>query len=315
MDINYLLWLQELRIETENVLTPFMKWLSSFSVSYLLLLPVLIYWCWDKRRGLLTLVSLYLCTALTALIKLTACVYRPWIKDPRIIPAVKSLPTSYSFPSRHTIIGATICFGSAAVFWQKRLTKILAVLFIILAVLTGLSRNYLGVHTPQDVIVGFIFSIFCLCIVWKVGNYLQKHPERENMFLILTALFSIAALIYVVYKPYPLDYIDGKLLVSPTKAAGGAFEAFGALFAFSIARYIEKTWVRFQVTGLNLKGISLGIAGLIPLYILFTYTEKPLRHLLPYHLGKFAWAAILVFYIITLYPLILKYLYSNKSNK
>ncbi|MCR5504616.1 MAG: phosphatase PAP2 family protein [Elusimicrobiaceae bacterium] len=121
MDINYLLWLQEFRIETENVLTPFMKWLSSFSVSYLLLLPILIYWCWDKRRGLLTLFSLYLCAVLTAVIKLTACVYRPWVKDPRIIPAVKSLPTSYSFPSRHTIMGMSLYIGSATVFWQKKI--------------------------------------------------------------------------------------------------------------------------------------------------------------------------------------------------
>ena len=194
MDINYLLWLQDLRLATHDALTPFMQWVSSFSVSYLLLLPAFIYWCWDKRRGLLTIASIYLCVALAAFIKLTACVYRPWIRDPRIIPV--NFPSSYSFPSGHTAMGTPMYLGSAIAFWQKKQTKILAVLCVVFALLNGFSRNYLGVHTPQDVCVGFLLSIGCLWIVWRAGDYFQRHPEKENRCLVIVSLISILVFLY-----------------------------------------------------------------------------------------------------------------------
>ena len=251
--------------------------------------------------------------AVTAIIKLTACVYRPFIKDPRIIPATKSLPSSYSFPSGHTTMGTPMYVGSALIFWQKKQTKILAFLCILVALLNGLSRNYLGVHTPQDVIIGFLLSLGCLFVVWKAGDYFQRHPEKENVALAITAGVCILALIYVIYKPYPLDYVDGKLIVNPKKMLKGAFEGSGALLAFCVARYIEKTWIRFRETGLNLKGITAGLMGLVPLYLLLAHTYKPLKHLLGTNWGKFTWSGLMILYIIAVYPLVLKWLFSRQS--
>ncbi len=318
MDINYLLWLQDFRYLTHDVWTPFIGGISSFGESYLLLLPLFIYWCLDKRRGLLTLASLYLCLTLTTLIKLTACVYRPWIKDPRIIPAGK-LPTSYSFPSKHTSMAATLYLGSATTFWQRKPTKFLAILCILAALLTGFSRNYLGVHTPQDVLVGLLLSLSCLYTIWKLGDYLQKNPEKENWILLFTAIASIAALAYVCFKSYPMDYVDGKLLVNPHKLTRSAFESMGALFSFCIARYIEKTWIHFKQTGLHGKGILLGIIGLVLFCLLFALLKKPFISWMGKCWGRFVWSSVLVFYAITLYPLVLKYSCppraSNKRNK
>lgn len=313
MDISYLLWWQNFRVTTQNVWTPLMQGISQFSVSYLILLPAWLYWCWDKRRGLRTVAAFCLCMAVTALIKLTACVYRPWIKDPRIIPAGKSLPSSYSFPSGHTAMGTPLYLGSALIFWQKKWTKILALLCVLLALLNGLSRNYLGVHTPQDVIVGLLVSIGCLYASWKAGNYFQKHPERENKWLGITAGLCILALIYMLYKPYPMDYVDGKLLVNPHKMLKSAFEGMGVLMGFCLARYVEKTWINFKETGLHLKGIMYGVLGWGPLFLLLTYTHKPLALLLGPNWGRFAWSAGLVFYIIALYPLVLKWVSSKEG--
>lgn len=305
MDITYLLWLQELRQVSHDFLTPFMKALSSFSVSYLLVVPVLLYWCWDKRRGLFTLASLCLCVALTSFIKLTACVYRPWIRDPRIIPAGK-LPHSYSFPSGHTTMGTAIYGGACITFWQKKQTKIIAVLCGLAALLNGFSRNYLGVHTPQDVLVGLLLSVACLYVVWKGGDYLLRHPEKENKVLLLISLACIAAFLFVLYKPYPMDYVDGKLLVNPHKMLRDGFDGAGMLLAFCGARFIEKTWIRFQATGLNLKGICFGLAGLVPLLLLFAKSRGWWSLWVGKDWGHFAWAAGLVFYVVALYPWVLK---------
>ena len=52
MDIEYLLWLQNLREITGNIFTPFMENFSVFAVSWLAFVPVFIYWCINKRDGL-----------------------------------------------------------------------------------------------------------------------------------------------------------------------------------------------------------------------------------------------------------------------
>ena len=88
MDIQYLLWLQDFRNSINNAWTPFMEFVSMFAVTYLILFPVYIYWNRDKRDGLYVLVSYYFCMVFTPLIKLTACIYRPWIRDSRILPCL-----------------------------------------------------------------------------------------------------------------------------------------------------------------------------------------------------------------------------------
>ena len=110
MDIQYLLFLQDFRNSIDNALTPFMEGVSMFAVTYLILFPVYYYWNRNKRDGLYALVAYYFCMVITPLVKLTACVYRPWIRDSRIVPAGKAIVTAtgYSFPSGHTTTAAPL---------------------------------------------------------------------------------------------------------------------------------------------------------------------------------------------------------------
>jgi undecaprenyl-diphosphatase len=78
------------------------------------------------------------------------------------------LPGSYSFPSGHSFMG--VCFfGALAFLLTSRLRSPAARVAIwagaaILATLIGLSRIYLGVHYPSDVLGGFT-----LAGVWLLG--------------------------------------------------------------------------------------------------------------------------------------------------
>ena len=87
MDIEYLLWLQNLREASGNVFTPFMMWVSNFSVGGMLLIPVFVYWCISKRGGMFLMLSLAVSNFLNDIIKMTLCVYRPFMRDARVIPA------------------------------------------------------------------------------------------------------------------------------------------------------------------------------------------------------------------------------------
>ena len=81
MDIDYLLFLQNFRNSIDNALTPFMEMISLFAVTYLVILPAFIYWCVNKRVGLYTLSSFAASLTVNAIIKLSCCIYRPWIRD------------------------------------------------------------------------------------------------------------------------------------------------------------------------------------------------------------------------------------------
>lgn len=69
------------------------------------------------------------------------------------------LPTSASFPSGHAFFAASF-FGGLAVLLCARVRNPLLQAFIwtgaaVLALLIGLSRVYLGVHYPSDVLAGY----------------------------------------------------------------------------------------------------------------------------------------------------------------
>ena len=306
MDIEYLLLLQRFRESTHDLLTPILVQISRFSVTYLILLPVFVYWALDKKKGLYTLVAYYLCCSVNAIVKLMACVYRPWIRDARVLPAGDSLltATGYSFPSGHTATAGPI-YGGLAIAARRR-WKLLSVLFLIALLLTGFARNYLGVHTPQDVIIAMLESALALFAAAKLFAYLEKHPEKENLFLLGGFLFGWLAIVYITFKPYPMDYMDGKLLVDPQKMMNDGYGDIALLIAFPVARYIEKTWIRFKATGLRGLGLLTAAVGLVPMFFIIRDLGAPLDTLLGTHWGHFAKNAILVFYSIALWPLVIR---------
>ena len=187
MDIQYLLLLQNLRNSTSNALTPFMEMISLFAVTYLVIVPALVYWCVDKRSGLYTMASYTTTVAINAVVKLTACIYRPWIRDSRVLPAGDAITTAtgYSFPSGHTTSSTSIYGALAVSAWKKM--RWVSVLCIIFALLTCFSRNYLGVHTPQDVLVGMAEGVLILWAMSKLFPWLDKNPGKENIVLAMLA--------------------------------------------------------------------------------------------------------------------------------
>ncbi len=83
---------------------------------------------------------------------------------PRPIPFFGQAPHSYSFPSGHAL--ASVCFYATAAAILAPLVRRSArwciwIAALLLIVLTGFSRVYLGVHYPSDVIAGY-----CAGICW-----------------------------------------------------------------------------------------------------------------------------------------------------
>ena len=304
MDIEYLLWLQDFRNAIDNALTPFMEAISLFAVRELIMLPAFVYWCIDKRKGLFSFLALKIGHTLNSIVKLTACVYRPWIREPKIIPAGDAIRTAtgYSFPSGHTMM-ATPLYGTLILSFAN---KLLRLIFIIALLLTMFSRNYLGVHTPQDVLAGFVLGILAIYIAQKVLNYLDKHPEKDWLVMLICGAAGALTLVYITYKPYPMDYVDGKLLVDPVKMQIDAWGDSGGLTSLALMWYIESRFIKFTPTGLNAKGVTLCVIGLIPIYWAVNHLHTAMTAFFGPHGSELASQTIIYFYIMILWPIVLK---------
>ena len=309
MDIQYLLWLQNFRDSIADAWTPFMEWVSMFSTTYLILIPVFLYWFRSKREGLYALVSYYLCMVVTPLVKLTACVYRPWIRDSRILPAGDAITTAtgYSFPSGHTTTCGPLAGGVAVTAWKRKRSRWLSPILALWVLLTGFSRNYLGVHTPQDVFVAIAVTVLSLIATAKLFAYLDDHPEKEDWLLLGGFLFCWAGIAYITFKPYPMDLnAEGKLIVDPQKMMNDGYGDLGKMIGFIIARFIEKRWIGFKPLERNWKSAVLCLAGLVPMVLLKNHFSPLVRQWLGPHWGKLVFSVIYAGYAIAVYPLVLK---------
>ncbi len=309
MDINYLLSLQSFRQGINEALTPFMEFVSMFATTYLILLPVFWYWNRDKRNGLYALVSYYFCMLLTPIIKLSACVYRPWIRDGRVLPAGDSIRTAtgYSYPSGHTTTAGPLAGGMAVNLWDKKKTRWLSVILVFFVLLTGFSRNYLGVHTPQDVFVAITLSVLCLVVTAVLFEYLEQHPEKEDWFLLAGFIICWAGILFISVKNYPMDYdAEDKLIVDPQKMMNDGYGDIGKVIGFIIARYVEKKWIRFRPLKNGWVSIVICLLGLVPMVLAKDFLRPAMTAWLGSHWGKLSFSVIHAFYYIALFPLFLK---------
>lgn len=302
MDLDYLLLLQNFRTATGDLFTPFMEFVSHFAVGgWSIALLALVYWCVDKRAGFWLLMNTGVCSMVNSVLKLTACVYRPWVKNPAIVPAGNALETAtgYSFPSGHTT-RATALFGGLA-FWQLR-RKWLAATLALVVLLVMFSRNYLGVHTPQDVLVGFLATALVMFANWKILAWLEKGNEAK--FLAAGLALSLACFLYISLKGYPLDYANGKLLVDPETMKNDSFANLGMFAGFFLGAFFERKFVNFAVSGSLKRKILRFILGLMPLLAWAVFSRAFLCDCLGEHAGRFLYGFVPTLYVLMLYPMI-----------
>jgi undecaprenyl-diphosphatase len=96
---------------------------------------------------------------------------RPPLSNPEPEPLV-DLPATYSFPSGH----ATVSFACATVLALA--VPRLRALFYALAVLISLSRVYVGVHYPFDVLAGAVLGVAIAIALRMLARALQRSEPR-----------------------------------------------------------------------------------------------------------------------------------------
>ncbi len=216
--IDFLLFLQNIRVGTWEIFDRFFLMITVFGEFWLpTLICAVVYWCFDFRSGVYMFTLNCFNMFLTHLFKMLACVYRPWVLDNRIHPSELAVPFAkgYSFPSGHSATSSSVLGGLAFIL---RKHKIWCISLVLLVLLIGFSRLWLGVHTPQDVVVGLTIGF---SLVFAGNLILKWADENENRYLYLMGVINVLALLALIYTTYfgtyRMDYVSGELLVNPQK--------------------------------------------------------------------------------------------------
>ncbi|MFD2443793.1 phosphatase PAP2 family protein [Bacillus sp. CGMCC 1.16607] len=93
--------------------------------------------------------------------------------------------SGFSFPSGHSMNAFTVYTLISFLLWRHISSKLGRVLLILIStmmvLLIGISRIYLGVHFPSDVIGGYLASGCWLAIaIWFFQRYQDRRGRREK---------------------------------------------------------------------------------------------------------------------------------------
>ena len=102
---------------------------------------------------------------------------------PDLVPH-HSIVYSSSFPSSHSMASAvtylTLAVVMARAHGRRRVKAYFVVIAALLTMTVGLSRVYLGVHWPTDVLAGWTAGTVWAASCWLIAHGLQQHGQLES---------------------------------------------------------------------------------------------------------------------------------------
>lgn len=200
-----------------------------------------LYWCVDKVKST-RLAWLIICGDIVNKgIKNIICMPRPFEKGV-VMPINAETASGYSFPSGHTQ-GAVSFWGGSILIFRSKSSMILGTIFI---VLTALSRLYLGLHWPMDVIGGILFGGVALII----SNALLGEEAKVNRWHII-----VVSGVVLIGNVFPI--------------ASDLRESIAALWGLVCGVYMEQKYIQFkpmQKWQHQIIKIVIGTLGLVVVY-------------------------------------------------
>ena len=169
MEIQILNIIQNLRTDIGDTIVPFITKLGDAGMIWICLTIVLLIIPKTRKTGVIMMAALLVDVLLcNVLIKNLVARTRPFDVN-TAVQLLVAKPRDYSFPSGHTAAS----FASVTALYlagEKKMWKAA----LVLAVLIALSRLYLYVHYPTDIIGGVIFGSLSGYLGYKIVEQIQK---------------------------------------------------------------------------------------------------------------------------------------------
>ena len=273
--MEFLYFLEDLRTP---VLDTFFSLITHFGEETLfIVLGIFFFWCVNKKQGYFLLAIGLLGTIINQFLKLMFRIPRPWVKDPNftIVESARAEATGYSFPSGHTQSSVGL-FGGIARANRQRWLRILS---IALCVLIPLSRMYLGVHTPADVLVSIAVALIlifgCYPILNRAFTAGEAGKKTLRIFMGGTVVLSVGFLLFAHLYPFPAD-IDLTNLESGTE---NAYKMLGCLLGLWLSYEVDMAYTHFDTKAPWWAQIAKLVLGLLPVLAIKAGLKEPLHAL------------------------------------
>lgn len=262
----------------ESIRTPFGE--SFFSLithlgeeTVFIVVGLIFFWCINKKQGYFILSVGFLGTVINQFLKLLFRVPRPWVKDPEftIVESARAEATGYSFPSGHTQSAVGV-FGSIAKISRIPLIKGLC---IVVCVLVPLSRMYLGVHTPADVLISTVIALALILILYPIVEKAVEDPMKMRIFMLAMTLIAAAFVAFVLIYKFPAD-VDVDNLEHGIK---NAYKILGCILGLWLSFELDYRFINFETKAKWWQQIIKLVLGLVIVLLIKSGIKAPLNSL------------------------------------
>lgn len=251
--------------------------------TFFILVTAVIYWCIDKelgyKLGFVILTSASVNFGIKDFFKIPRPIGEPGIRSLRVQTA-----EGYSFPSGHTQNTTTLWTFFMVQFRRSWLYATGSMIILIV----GLSRLYLGVHTPLDVVGGMIIGAIWVVIWGYIYEIAIKHKKKR----IIIAAILLASIGLLVFKD------------------ANYYKVVGALTGLLLGYLAEPVFIDFEEKAslwVQVLKVSLGMAVLYALRLV-------LKIILPGVLiSDYFRYLILLLWITIAAPFIFNHITANKK--
>lgn len=243
--VETIVWLQQFSPQLD---LPFKAFTFLGNEEFFMLILPFVYWSLDRRTGarlaILFLFSAYVNTVAKAL----AGQPRPFQYDKVVQPLIRA--GGGGFPSGHTQSAVVIWGYLAAAFRRPWLWVVAGALILLIP----LSRVYLGVHFPTDLLGGYLIGTALLLLYLRfepaVEEWLSQKGLPLQLFLAL-GLPALLLLLFVAKERYVISSV-------------------AVLMGVGLGLVLERRWVGFDSGGgLGMRAVRfiLGVAILFALQV------------------------------------------------
>lgn len=277
----------------QNIASPFLDHAAEYSTMlgeegiYILIIAVF-FWAISKKKGFIMASTLLVSLYFNTFLKMIFHTPRPFEAIPDLQGKRLETATGYAFPSGHTQ-GASSFYATLIYLFKNKILRVFCILAIFLV---GISRLYLGVHWPVDVIGGWILGIGVAWYIASKVNDLWDNSEELKRFLYIFMIISTVITIVMII----LEFVSFKGTVKIDDYFKGAGMVMGCFAGF----VLESGFLKFDPkAGSKAKKVLRVITGLMGVIIL----QNGLKLILPeYFLSHFIRYAVMGFWITYLFP-------------
>ena len=146
-----------------------------------------------------------------------------------------------------------------------------------------------------------------IIVVTIVEKRINGNEKALDVLTLVGILATVGVILYITLKPYPMDYVDGELLVDPQSMMNDSFKACGGFLGFLIGSFIERHFIRYEIPE---GSASLPILSCVGFALMFGWKEllapATIVPMLGGHWGNMLARGVMVLFALTIWPLVIR---------